>query len=39
VHGDSIGFSVERREQTDDLILTALPKKMKAPGTVFAAAP
>jgi hypothetical protein len=39
MHRDSIGFSVECREQTDYLVLTPLPKKIKAPGTVFAAAP
>jgi hypothetical protein len=39
MHGDPVRFLIERRQQPHNLAIVLLPKKVKAPSTVFSTAP
>jgi hypothetical protein len=39
MHGDPVRFLIERRQQPHDFGIILLPKKAKAPSTVFSTAP
>jgi hypothetical protein len=39
MHGDPVRFLIERRQQPPNLAIILLPKKVKAPSTVFSTAP